>query len=396
MYWCKTLHTKVIWDAEFNGMCHVWSICRLSRIGLAKVWFRARLLKGALLWPNGQIDIPAVLPMQKVVYKGNFGCWIQWKCLFGELASLCVGMAKARLGHVPWRAPYYDPMVKLTLQQFYRLKKLHTKVILDAEFNGSVCLASWRLCVWVWPRHVSGASPEGHPIMTQWSNWYCSSSTDSQSCIQRLFWMLSSMDVSVWWFFVYVAGSGQGTSPEGRPIMTQRSNEKKLKNFLKKFQIFFLIFSKMLTIRTNFKIFVGQMSWNWTLLMEICFWKDLSWRPPHFPMVKLTFQQFTTIATTCCIHGMLSSMEVPDCRFRVSMFDYGLCTSPECIHFATLWSKRSQVIWDAEFSGSGCLTTWHICGRVWHRHVSWMAPFYDPMGKWKKIENFFEKISIFF
>ena len=200
----------VQWMCLFGDLPSMW-------LGMAKV----RL--GHVSWtapyydPNGQIDIPAVVPMQNVVYKGYLGCWVQWMCPFGDLPSMWIGLAKVRFGHVSWRAPYYDPMVKWTFQQFYRCKKLYTKVILDAEFNGSVCLASWRLCVWVWPRHVSGTSPEGHPIMTQWSNWHCSSSTVSKSCIQRLFWMLSSTEVSVWRVGVSVSGYGQGTS-RARPL----------------------------------------------------------------------------------------------------------------------------------------------------------------------------------
>ena len=321
----------VQWMCLFGDLPSMW-------LGMAK----ARLLKGALLWPNGQIAIPEVLPLQKVVYKGYLGCWVQWMCLFGDLPSMWLGMAKARLGHVSWRAPYYDPMVKLTFQQFCRCKNLHTKVILDAEFNGCVCLVICRLCGWVWPWHVSGTYPEGHPIITQWSNWHSSSSTYSKSCIQRLFWMLSSMDVSDWWFFVYVAGSGQGTSPEGRPIVTQRANEKKnWNNFWKNFKIFFFLnyFKNVDNSKKLSKFLLEKCRETELCWLEICFWKDLSWRPPHFPMVKLSFQQFTTISTTCCIRGMLRSLEVPDFRFGVSMFDYGLCTSPECIRFATLWSK---------------------------------------------------------
>ena len=90
-----------------------------------------------------------------------------------DLPSLCGWVWPcARLGHVSWRAPYYDPMVKLPFQKFCRCKKLFIKVIWVTEFNGCVCSVIWlTLCGWVWLRHVLGTSPEGRPIMTQWSNW---------------------------------------------------------------------------------------------------------------------------------------------------------------------------------------------------------------------------------
>ena len=69
-----------------------------------------------------------------------------------------------------------------------------------------------------------GTSPEGRAVMTQGSNCDCISAIDEQRCIQRLFGIPSTMDVPTCPFFVFVAGFGDGTSPEGRPIMTQGSN----------------------------------------------------------------------------------------------------------------------------------------------------------------------------
>ena len=318
-------------------------------VGYGQGTSRARLPKGALLWPNGQIDIPAVLPMPKVAYKGYLGCWVQWVCLFGDLPSMWLGMAKARIWHVSWMAPYYDPMVKLTFQQFCRCKKLYRKVILgaefngmclfgdlssvwlgmamarighvswrapyydpmvklpfrkfcrckklfikviwDDEFNGCVCSVICRLCGWVWLRHVLGTSPEGRPIMTQWSNWHSSSSADAKTCIQRLFGMLSSMDVSVWWSAVYVVGYGQGTSrarllkgallwPNGQIAIPEVLPLQKV------------VYKGYLGCWVQWMCLFGDLPSMWLGLAKARL-GHVSWRAPYYdPMVKLTFQQF--------------------------------------------------------------------------------------------------------
>ena len=60
-----------------------------------------------------------------------------------------------------------------------------------------------------------GTSPEGRPIMTPGSNHDCSSAIGEERCIQRLFGMPCTMGVPTCLFLVFVAGFGYGTSPEG-------------------------------------------------------------------------------------------------------------------------------------------------------------------------------------
>ena len=83
-----------------------------------------------------------------------------------------------------------------------------------------------RYCICdLWDGYGQGTSPEGRPIMTQGSNCYCCTINDEQLCIQRLFGMPRTMDVPMCRFWICRAGYGDDTSPEGRPFMTQWSNE---------------------------------------------------------------------------------------------------------------------------------------------------------------------------
>ena len=93
-------------------------------------------------------------------------------------------------------------------------------VIWDAEYDGLTHVSIFRFRVRVWRWNVSWRAPN----YDQGSNCDCNSAIDGQRCIERLFEMPSTMDVPTCPFFVFVAGFGDGTSPEGRPIMTKRSN----------------------------------------------------------------------------------------------------------------------------------------------------------------------------
>ena len=111
----------------------------------------------------------------------------------------------------------------------------------------------------------------------------------------------------------------------------------------------------MLTIRKNSHFFKNVVKPNFLFLTEIYFWKGMFHKGCSISKRSNWHSSNTTIAT--CVQllllGILSSMEVTDCQFGVSsMFDYGLCTSPECSHFTSQWS--TQVIWNAEFTGIVC------------------------------------------
>ena len=146
-----------------------------------------------LQWSNWRIPAYLIADLQKLAYNFYLGfmsfnemcCWFGWfaglKCGWDQWPRHCI-WPKSLLN---WR-PYYDPTVKLTFQQYLPMQTSHN--VYNGLFGmlSSMDVSVWtmyRLCGWVWPWHVSGTSPEGRPIMTQWSNCHSRSSAAAKSCL---------------------------------------------------------------------------------------------------------------------------------------------------------------------------------------------------------------------
>ena len=228
---------------------------------------RARPLKGTLLWPNGQIDIPAVLQIQKV-YKDYFGCWVQWMYLFGDFSSMWLGLARARLlkgaimtqraNEKNWKKNFWKNFNFFFFNFFQKCWQF--------EKIANVLLEKCRETELCWRKFVSERTyPEGRRI-SQWSNWHSSNLLSfphdayvgcfvqwkclifDSTCLCLIIACARLLNISIlrpcgqkrprlvgcWiqWKYIWrlgtsLVGCGVGTSPEWRPIMTQWANEKK-------------------------------------------------------------------------------------------------------------------------------------------------------------------------
>ena len=180
------MHT---WDASFNG----------------SAWFSIRRVY-VWLWP---VHVSWMYPFCDLVVKnvpGYLGCWIQWSvCLTTWHIS-----GQVWRWHVSWMAPYYDPTGQMKkIDNFFWKISIFFKNVNNSKQFKIFWKMSWNrtfsmACARLLNAAILRASGQKRP---------------------RLFGMLSSMEVCVWRFGI-CGRYGVGTSPKGRPIVTQWANKK--------------------------------------------------------------------------------------------------------------------------------------------------------------------------